>query len=143
MPYTSGPAVAALPKRERLGGRQFDRAAADALLALVATDGTTATDGVTYTDPKAARVASNAARRLLAHVAPEGRIPATRHDTSDAGTTWVVFLTDAPTEEQRAARKAATAKAKATREAKAAQAPTPVAEALAIEAASSPVGKGK
>ena len=116
--YAAGPALSALPKRAGGPGRTFDRSAADALLAIVtASPDATATDGERYLSSKAARVASNTARRLLARVAPEGRKPATRLDTAGDVTTWVLYLIDATpvTDEVLASRKAAAEKRAATR----------------------------
>ena len=106
MPYETL-ALSALPKREP-PVRAFDEEGAKALLAIVTEPGSTATDGVAYKDTKSARLACNKAKRLLARVAPEGKVAGTRifgvdgdvltgvKTASNFG--WCVFLEDAPAE---------------------------------------------
>lgn len=75
--YQSLP-ITALPKRQPPTRGAWSAEAANALYAVISApipDGgsqPTATDGVAYTDLKAARAAANKAKRLVAHVLPDG-----------------------------------------------------------------------
>lgn len=107
-------AFASIPKRAT-PGRSWDHDEANALLSVVTGDqvdgsAPTATDGAAYADQNAASAARNRAKRLLAHVLPDGMViksvifgldangvPVLASDS--AGTYgWAVWLAIAPAE---------------------------------------------
>lgn len=89
--------LAELPKRET-PKREFNKEAANALLSVVSVEGSTATDGQTYADRKDAAKKAASAKRLLAHVLPDGKRSRTRvYSTTpdEAGPfAWSVWMTD-------------------------------------------------
>lgn len=110
-------ALSALPKR-KAPERTWDREAAEAILAVVSGDmipvdggdpsPPTATDGESYSDEKLARAEANKAKRLLAHVLPDGKVAKTATFGIDKdgnavlasaatnGYGWAVWMVDAP-----------------------------------------------
>lgn len=102
--------LASLPKR-KAPERTFDAEAAATILGLISeAEGQGVTDGTAYGDVKAARAAANKTKRLLAHVAPEGKVAKTAlfgidkdgnpvEITSDGKSFgFAVWLIDAPAE---------------------------------------------
>lgn len=90
--------LAELPKRET-PKRSFNKDAAEALLSVVTTDGATATDGQAYDDRGDAAKKAASAKRLLAHVLPDGKRSRTRvystGDDQNAGPfAWAIWLAD-------------------------------------------------
>ena len=98
--------VTALPKREA-PKNEPDLASANALLVLLSAtvdDGTgtqvasTASNGTVHGTAQAARGAANKAKRLLAHVLPDGQVIKTRVYASGDGHEWAVWIEAAKAE---------------------------------------------
>jgi hypothetical protein len=107
-------ARSAIPKRTA-PGRTVDLEAANDLLAVlmgapIDDAAPTATDGATYADAKLARAEANKAKRLVAHVLPDGTVAKSAIFGLDADGEpvlaadgagsfgWAVWLTEAPAE---------------------------------------------
>lgn len=102
-PFIAG-TVDAIPKRIGGTGREFNKAGADALAAILAVAGATASDGKAYETNIKARAAAGSAKRLVSHVM-DGAAVKSRTYPDKGAFRWVIFvkapeaITEAPAAE--------------------------------------------